>query len=281
MFLVFDIGGSKIRLGASRDGLAFAEAPKEFETPQNFEEGIALIKKTAGEFAGNEKIEGVVGGVAGILNKDKSELARAPHLLDWAWKPLKQRLEKELEAPVRLENDSALVGLGEAYNGAGKGFKIVAYLTISTGVGGARIVNGKIGENSLGFEPGHQIIDPNGPVCLACGVKGHLEAFISGHQVGIKYNMKPYEISDEKVWEELSGYLAIGINNILVHWSPDVVVLGGSMMKKVGIPIERVREHLKEISKIFPAIPPLEHASLGDFGGLYGGLALLRETTSS
>ena len=277
MFLVFDIGGTKIRLGASRDGNTFAGEPKEFVTPQKFEDGIALIKKTADEFRGEEKIDGVVGGIAGVLNKEKSQLAGAPHIPDWAWKPLKERLEKELSADVRLENDSALVGLGEAHSGAGRGFKIVAYITISTGVGGTRIVDGKIDEGSMGFEPGHQIIDPNGPVCIACGVKGHLEAFISGYQMAIKYNMKPYEITDPDVWEELSKYLAIGVNNVLVHWSPDIVVLGGSMMKKIGIPIVRVREHLKEIFKISPEIPQIELATLGDIGGLYGGLALLRE----
>jgi glucokinase len=55
-------------------------------------------------------------------------------------------------------------GLGEAVFGAGKGREIVVYMTISTGVGGARIVGGKIDASAMGFEPGHQIID-------ACGGK--------------------------------------------------------------------------------------------------------------
>lgn len=276
MYLVFDIGGSKIRLAISKDKQIFGE-PVILDTPKDFDEGITLIKKTVDELRGGEKIIACAGGVAGVLDKSKSELARAPHLDSWAWKPLKEKLEEALNAPVRLENDSAVVGLGEAQEGRGKGQKIVAYLTVSTGVGGARIVGGRIDENSLGFEPGHQIIDPNGPACLACGVKGHLEALISGHEVGIRYKMKPYEIADANVWEELSKYLAMGVNNLLVHWSPDIVVIGGSMMKSVGIPIERVRAHLKEMFKIFPAIPPVELASLGDLGGLYGGLAMLRE----
>jgi glucokinase len=276
MYLVFDIGGSKTRLALSSDKATLGEM-KVIDTPKDFEEGIKLIKKTVSELSGKEKFKGAAGGVAGVLDKTKSELARAPHLDGWAWKPLKEKLEEILLCPVRLENDSAVVGLGEAHEGKGKGQKIVGYLTVSTGVGGARIVSGKIDENSLGFEPGHQIIDPNGPICLACGVKGHLEAYISGYQVGLQYKVPPYEIADKAVWEELSKYLAIGINNILVHWSPDIMVVGGSMMKQVGIPIDRVREHLKEIFKIFPAIPPIELASLGDQGGLYGGLALLRE----
>jgi glucokinase len=277
MYLVFDIGGSKIRLAASNDKKIFGET-KVINTPKDFEEGVALIKKTVYDLLGNVRLDGAAGGVAGVLDKTKSELSRAPHLEGWAWKPLKEKLEEALLCPVRLENDSAVVGLGEACDGNGKGQKIVAYLTVSTGVGGARIVDGKIDENSIGFEPGHQIIDPYGPVCLACGVKGHLEAFVSGYQVALTYKMPAYEIADKTVWEDLSKYLAIGVNNLLVHWSPDIVIIGGSMMKQVGIPIERVREHIKEIFKIFPTIPPIELASLGDLGGLYGGLALLRET---
>lgn len=276
MYLVFDIGGSKTRLALSSDKQTLGE-PKVIDTPADFDEGMKLIKKTVSELLGKEKLDGAAGGVAGVLDKSKHELARAPHLEGWAWKPLREKLEEILLCPVRLENDAAVVGLGEAHEGRGKGQKIVAYLTVSTGVGGAKIVDGKIEESTFGFEPGHQMIDPNGPMCLACGVKGHLEAYISGYQVGITYKMPPYEIADKAVWEELSKYLAIGINNILVHWSPDIVVVGGSMMKQVGIPIDSVREHLKEIFKIFPTIPPVELASLGDLGGLYGGLALLRE----
>ncbi len=277
MYLVFDIGGSKIRLAVSEDKQILGET-KVIDTPKDFDEGMKLIKAAVNELLHGGKLEGAAGGVAGVLDKSKSELSRAPHLESWAWKPLKEELEEVLLCPVRLENDSAVVGLGEAHEGKGKGQRIVAYLTVSTGVGGARIINEKIDENSFGFEPGHQIIDPNGPMCLACGVKGHLEAYVSGYQVGLQYKMPAYEIADKAVWEELSKYLAIGVNNILVHWSPDILIIGGSMMKQVGIPIDRVREHLKEMFKIFPTIPPVELASLGDLGGLYGGLALLRET---
>ncbi len=47
-------------------------------------------------------------------------------------------------------------------------------------------------------------------------------------------------------------------------------------MKEVGIPIPAVRKHLAEVMKIFPNIPPIEKAELGDFGGLYGALAYAR-----
>ena len=88
--------------------------------------------------------------------------------------------------------------------------------------------------------------------------------------------MKPFEIHDDAIWDKLAKFLAYGLNNTIVYWSPDIIVLGGSMMKEVGIPVPAVRKHLSEILKIFPTIPQIEKAELADFGGLYGSLAYAR-----
>ena len=189
---------------------------------------------------------------------------------DWDGKPLKQALQRAVEAPVYLENNAALAGLGEAAVGAGKWKSIVAYMTVGTGVGGARIVDGVIDANVHGFEPGNQIIDPHGGVD------------ISGRGVEQRYGKRASDITDPGVWEELARWFAYLLNNTIVHWSPDVVVLGGSMVvKKPGIPIERVRFHLKDVLKIFPEPPPLKKAMLGDIGGLHGALVFLRQQMPS
>lgn len=246
------------------------------DTPKNFEEGVGLFKKAALELAGAETIEKVAGGIAGPLDKEKSTLLRAPHLPGWVDRPLRQKLAEVLNAPVFLENDSALVALGEAAQGAGKSFNIVAYLTISTGVGGARIVGGEIDDNYSGFEPGHQIIDPDNTLCRVCE-NGELESLVSGTAIEKRFGKKPYEILDSAIWDETAKFLALGLHNTIVHWSPDVVVLGGSMMKEIGIPIERVKYHLEKTLNIFPVLPKIKKAELGDLGGLYGALEYLKQ----
>ena len=145
-------------------------------------------------------------------------------------------LEEQLKAPVYLENDTATWALGEANAGAGKGKDIVVYMTISTGVGGTRVVHGNLDTSAYGFEIGHQIIDPNGPQC-GCGGKGHLEAFIGGSSVQKQYGKAPQDITDIAVWQKTAEYLAIGLSNISVFWSPNIIILGGSMMK--SIPLEQ------------------------------------------
>ena len=178
-------------------------------------------------------------------------------------------MRKIFHAPVFLENDAALAGLGEAVFGAGKGKKIVAYLTISTGVGGCRIVDGKIDENSQGFEPGHQIIFSDKNIIT-------LENLVSGTAIEKKYGKKPYEIFDVKIWNNVANNLAYGLHNVAVLWSPDIIILGGSMMKKIGIPVERVKFHLSKILNIFPKPPLIKKSKLGDLAGLYGALAHLK-----
>lgn len=269
MYLVFDIGATKMRVSVSQDGKNLIE-PKIFNTPKSYQQGLNLIKEASTSFSINEPIKAIAGGVAGVLDKDKSMIVKSPNISsDWTGKPLKEDLNQIFHASVFLENDASLDGLGEACFGSGKNKNIVAYLTVGTGVGGTRIVDGKIDQNAFGFEIGHQIIDINGPLC-SCGGKGHLESYISGLALQKKYNQDPALIKDQQVWEEVSKILAVGLNNIIVHWSPDIIVVGGSVAS--SIPLQTTIEHLNEILTIFPEKPEVAKASLGDFGGLYGAL---------
>ena len=266
-----------MRLAISRDGKSFDE-PKIVETPQDFNAGMSLLEKIILELSGGKKIEVAAGGIAGHLDRGKTKLINSPNLSGWIDKPFKETLQKIIKAPIYLENDAAVVGLGEAVNGAGKGEEIIAYITVSTGIGGVRIVDGKIDRNIFGFEPGHQIIDPTGTLCPMCGSAGHLEGHVSGAVLEARFNKRAYEITDPQIWEEGAKWLAYGLNNTAVYWSPSVIVLGGSMIiKSSGISIERVSHHLKKTLTIFPEHPRLAKAELGDIGGLYGALEILKQ----
>ena len=279
MFILFDIGGTKMRVVAADYEKLLGE-PVVVSTPKDFDSGIDTLKRIIDNIAGGLTDQGravtaIVGGIAGPLDERKTMLVKSPNLSGWVGRDIKNALHTTYNVPVVLENDSALVGLGEAHFGAGRGKSIVAYITVSTGVGGVRIVDGKIDETSIGFEPGHQIIDPDNTLCPTC--EGNdLEAYVSGTSIEKRFGLKPYEIHDDVIWDELAKFLAYGLNNTIVHWSPDVVVIGGSMMKEVGIPIDAVLKYLAEILKIFPKLPLIEKAELGDFGGLYGSLAYAR-----
>ena len=253
--ILFDIGATKTRVAYSVDGEIFEE-PLVFETPKDYEHGLKFFIEKAKTVAKGREIKKIVGGMSRSI---------------WLGNDFKTDLGKEFQAQIYIENDAAMVGLGEANWGAGKGFDIVSYITVSTGVGGARIVDGKIDERVIGFEPGNLVMDIN--------TGKTLENMISGKALQEKTGKHPREITDQKVWDEFAKILAFGLNNIIVEWSPNVVVLGGSMITgDPAIPLFKVEMHLKEILKIFPELPAIKKAELGDFGGLYGGLAYLRNT---
>ena len=277
MHILFDIGGTKMRVAGSKDLASFGD-PKIVHTPKDYDEGVTLLKDTIKEISQGGKIESIAGGIAGPFSGRKAVLVGSPNLSGWIGKPLKADLENEFGAPVFIENDSAVVALGEAHFGAGRGYEIMSYITVSTGVGGARIVGGRIDEKAVGFEPGHQIIDADQSMCGECD-GNYLGNYISGKGLEKRFGMPPVEIKDEKVWnDELPKYLAYGLNNTIVHWSPDVIVLGGSMM--IGDPaisIDKTKAYLKEMLKIFPELPEIKKAELGDVGGLYGAMAYARQ----
>ncbi len=245
-----------MRMAYSADGEIFEE-PKVFETPKSYQEILKLFVDTAKDLAKSREIKTIAGGMSRSV----------PELVD---EKFKKDLVEIFGITAYIENDAAIVGLGEANWGAGRGFEIVAYITVSTGVGGAKIENGKIDKHAVGFEPGKQIMEIDSGKTL--------EDMISGKALAEKAGKHPKEITDPEVWNEHAKILAVGLNNIIVEWSPNCVVLGGSMITgDPAIPLNKTENHLKEILKIFPQIPQIKKAELGDFGGLYGALAYLKD----
>jgi predicted NBD/HSP70 family sugar kinase len=144
------------------------------------------------------------------------------------------------------------------------------YLTVSTGVNGVRVVDGKIDVSRQGFEIGGQYLSTSEPPIT-------LEELVSGSAIGSRYGMHPRDLGkDNPLWEELARMLAFGVHNTILHWSPDRVVIGGSMMNEIGISVPCIAEHVKTLMRKFPTVPEIVHSSLGDVGGLWGGMAYLK-----
>lgn len=266
MHILFDLGKTKLRIAGTRTFESFLE-PQIFDTPKSYDDTIALITKTAKEISVGDSIDSIAGGVGAPITPDKMEIVEGVNFPGWGGRSFVGDLSSACGAPVFLENDAALVGLGEAIYGAGYGFGIVAYVTISTSVGGSRIVSGKIDANSHGFEPGWQVLSLDGKF---------VAEYLGGTAVEKETGKKPYETTDPAYWDEKARILAHFLNNVIVMWSPDVVVVGGSMMKEIGIPIPATEKYLKEILHIFDEIPPIKKAELHDIGGLWGAMEFLK-----
>lgn len=278
MKILFDIGGSKMRVSSTVDGETFSE-PVINNTPKTAEEGVLLFFKTIKDIVKDNEIEGIWGGITGVWDKNRNSLVYSPNMKGWVNKPIRKLFEEKIGAPMIVENDADVVGLGEVHYGAGIGSQICVYITISTGVGGARIINGCIDKATVGFEPGHQIINLNNIDLNNSEVySSTLEGNVSGTALEKSTGLDPRDVVDPEIWEKLAFHSAVGIFNSILFWSPDRVVVGGSMV--VGDPnisIERIKYHVENLAHFLPFIPEIKKAELGAIGGIYGALALTKQ----
>ena len=258
MHIVADIGGTNLRVAAvSGDSLGEI---KKVPTPKTPVEGIAAFVALARGCAQGQEITAVTGCVAGRVS-DEGVISGARNLSAWEGMNIAKELSEALSAPVHIVNDAALAGVGEAYAGAGKTSKRFAYVTVSTGVGGGLIVSGKVA--AAGGVGRIQIRGAN------------LEDLISGTAVTKKFGIHPKDLDSLEERNKLADTLAEGLRILVEQWKPETIVLGGSMIVGVNpIPISRVQGSL---NKLLPNAPVIKMAELGDNGGLWGALALLKK----
>lgn len=261
MHLLFDIGGTKSRFAVSYDGLSFDE-PIIIDTPTNYAEGILAFNDCVKKITKGKKIDQAIGGFPGTLIDQK--VFKSPNLPDYEGKLLGYELERVFGVKPIIENDADLATLGEAVYGAGKEFEIVAYITVSTGIGGGLVIDKKIQKKKYGFEPGHQIVNYK--------TKEIVHDLISGTALSKKYHKPAKEIKEPEIYEWISDILGVALTNTIVHWSPDVLVMGGSITKDIDI--KEVEDQIKKNLHIFPEIPFIKRAELGAYNGIWGALAL-------
>lgn len=270
MYILVDIGGTKMRVATTVDLERF-ERPQIFHTPGKYHQGIQTLIDAINTASEGATITRIMVGMPGVVAEDHRSLITNGNIPDWKEKPVAADLEKAFGGRVHIENDTALCGLGEAVSGAGKGARVVMYLTVSTGAGGVRIVDGVIDLPDRSAEIGYQYLTIEEPL-------QRFADLVSGRSISKRFGMAPRDLGkDHEVWEELARYVAIGVHNSILHWTPDRVVLGGSMFNEIGIPVDRVAFYVKEIMRGLPLVPEIVHSSLGDVGGLWGGLARLRQ----
>lgn len=272
MYLFVDIGGTNTRLAVSRDAKTFSE-PVVFATEKAFDEAVFTMEKKINELGLEENIDETIVGLPGVTDKNNNSLCVSPNLPNWVGRLIKESLEGITSSPVDIYNDSDLAGLGEAVFGAGKGYDVVVYLTISTGVGGSRVVNGKLDKMTYGLEPGFLIVDAGGNLCEECPVPATLEDLVGGANVERRAGCHPKDINNADFWDRIALWLSYGLNNVIALWSPDIIVLGGPMMR--DIPIEKVREYTRDTVKFLPELPVIEPATYEKDKAFYGAMALV------
>ncbi|MFC2006241.1 ROK family protein [Chloroflexota bacterium] len=199
-------------------------------------------------------------GAAGLSNPEMGILFTSPHLHGWENVPLRDIIEKEFGRKTFLINDANAAAVGELYFGAGRGARNFIYITVSTGIGGGIIIDGKnyTGYTGMAGELGHMVIDDKGPQCN-CGNNGCWEILASGTALAreARYRIKEGAVTSilkyaggdlekinaeaiheaarasDKLADELIAqtayYLGVGLANLINIFNPEVIVIGGGL----------------------------------------------------
>ncbi|MBX4188033.1 MAG: ROK family protein [Candidatus Doudnabacteria bacterium] len=264
MYLLFDIGATHMRLAVS-SGARLGKSVI-VDTPENYKAGLELFKLLSEGLLKNTKPVLAIGGIASPVS-EKNKIASFIKK-DWKNKSILKDLTKILGCKVILGNDAALAALGEAKYGSGRNKKIVAYLTISSGIGGARVVNGDIDNNSIGFEP---------KLLLQSRNMKNFGSLASGTAIKTVYQQPGEKLKNKEAWKEVELWLTMGFNNVIVLWSPDILVVGGPVAANRNISFGRIEKALRKNLKILRHRPKIVKAMLGQKAGLLGALSLAKK----
>lgn len=262
MIVVIDVGGTTTRIGLSRIGVTL-DRHIELATP-NGRNGLSEVAEAAKRLLAGRSAAAVVAGLPATFTAG-GKLHRLSNLPDWNGTDPRHALAGLTKGPVLFDNDALMAGLGEAYAGAGSTKGVMAYVTVSTGVNGARLVDGRL-DHSAHYQIGDQLIGWDPPVTL--------EEVAGGRHIQERYGRLPSQVDDPALWQREVRAMAAGLHNLTVHWSPELIVLGGSMMR--DIPLVLLEKELRKLPNPYARRPELRPAALGQLGGLHGGLAYWR-----
>jgi predicted NBD/HSP70 family sugar kinase len=226
------------------------------------------------------RIDGMGAAIGGPLDW-KLGIVSPLHQPAWREVPLKDLMEQRWQCPFHVDVDTNVAALGEYVHSADRPGRLL-YITLSTGMGGGFVVDGKIYRGTAGAHPeiAHQSINYScsvpGAVACECGAPDCLEALVSGNAVRRIYGV-PAERLNEKQWEEVGYNLGQGLRNLAAIYAPDVIVLGGGMALGGGEKlIARARDVMVRHLNIVPA-PDVRLSHLGYDTALKGALAIARD----
>ena len=276
MYISIDIGGTNTRIASSKD-LHDIHSDVKFSTSQDLNEEKKLISSGVAEVLEGQLLQGACIGVPGLVDKKNRRFKQIVNVPALSGLAFYEMLGVEIDPSlVFAENDASLAGLGEAVLGAGRDYEVVAYLTLSTGVGGVRIAGKQIDPYQRHSEPGHMIIQEGGLHFDLCGQNGCVSAYVSGTAFSDIYGVSPAECEDSSIWQDYAKKLSLAIINVVAMWGPDVIVFGGSMSKKFNSNFEKPLLEVLSEEPLFK-IPPIVRCELGDNSGIVGGFVYLSQ----
>ncbi len=317
LLLALDFGGTKHTAALAEVGartwvaLRRQIAPPSSSAAADLTTMRALARELLAAHPGRLAAVGVSFG--GPVDFASGVVRLSHHVPGWEAVRLRDQLKVEFGVPVAVDNDANLGALGEWRFGAGQAetqqVASLLYITVSTGVGGGWVLEGRIfhGVDGMAGEIGHTVVDPNGPPCI-CGRRGCVEILACGPAIARRARerleaepkagahlreliqndlaaltaervSRAASVGDalaEEVLLAAARDLGTGIGNALSLMNPQRVVLGGGVTKSGEAWWAEVRRAARAntLPEISADIVP---AALGDDAPLWGAAALAED----
>ncbi|RJS84374.1 ROK family protein [Candidatus Bathyarchaeota archaeon] len=309
-----DLGGTNVRVAlGDEEGrilARFSERTEKTKGPEGVSEQIIRIIHSLKRDIGIKEIAGLGIGSTGPLDLKKGGLMK-PTNIPYDFIPLVKPLKDEFHVPVYLLNDCSAAVVGERFFGAGREHENIAYITLSTGIGGGVYVDDHllIGKDGNATEIGHFTIDYEGKLLCSCGKRGHWEAYCSGNGIPNYVRLLLSNKSKEKVEssllmkvaegdpdrvtskilydcakagdplaleivENIGCLNAVGFACVVDAYDPSLITVGGSIaIKNLNLVIEPIRRYIGDYAR--NRVPEIKITPLGDDVVLYGALAMV------
>ena len=295
--LALDFGGTKLSAAVTDDAQTWLAHERFFSQPgatavDDYRQMLTLARKLL-----NGRSPQAVGvSFGGPVDFERGLVRLSHHVPGWEETPLRQWLTAEFDAPVWVDNDANVAALGEWRYGAGQGVDDLLYVTVSTGVGGGWVLNGRIwrGHEGMAGEIGHTVVNPDGPLCL-CGKQGCVERLASGpymaQDLAAAWELaeRPFAspVTGKIVTEEAAAgdptarhillrganALGLGLGNAANLINPARIILGGGVTKAGDLWWDELTRTVRATT--LPEVSVSLHlAQLGDDAPLWGAVAL-------
>lgn len=211
-------------------------------------------------------------GMPGPLDPRAGVVFEAANLPGWKDVPLTRILSRRTGIKSHLQHDAHAAAFAEFRRGAAKGASTFVYVTVSTGIGAGMMIEGRLynGAGGVAGEVGHIVVMPGGPLCR-CGNHGCLEALASGTAIArsarealqagsesllrrvpppgptardVDAAARASDTLARRLLADAGRALGVGLGTLINLLNPELIVLGGSVMKSGRSLIGPMRESM-------------------------------------
>src|SRR2546422_1397809 len=291
-----DLGGTNLRAAAiDRSGKMLRKIAGSTDLTAGREAVVADMVasiRNLREQCGAATLAGVGVGTPGFIIMEKGVITGSPNMPGFDNFPIRDEIERQLGAPVVLENDANAAALGEKWMGAGRDYDGLVLLTLGAGVGGGIISGGKVLHGFVGMagELGHTTVSPTGNPC-GCGNQGCLEKHASATAVvamarmmGLGDNLTSEAVyrlaagGDEKakaVFVAMGQALGTALATLVSIFNYPLYLLSGGMLPAWDLFAPTMLAECRRRSFVFRnTATRIDKATLGNEAGLYGAAYL-------